>query len=282
LKKVIASFILIIGCSAYWLSDYFIFESKRNVVHQDPLAPVQVTLSAAKGINSKLILRFPRCIYYSHFPLEEDVYRSSMYLQFPKSTFSGNIHNQYVCPLQKDGYVTDLDIRQTSSLHLGNGPHHPDHNDYWFRYYDNNGQGRIAKKNNMLLYWRGPNMQTLLIDEFPHKKHGLMIDFAPYSPQLEGSGFTKVFDITTFLSENFEVHYSVFTSDFLTNDDAAFTAKVDNQFANDFYEVVQGNQDILDHPEIIERFIINNERVVAYIKAHVEEVKKPVDATKAS
>jgi len=125
----------------------------------------------------------------------------------------------------------------------------------------------------MRLYKSGQNKQILLIDELPHKKHGLMIDFTPYSPQLEGSGFTKVFDIVTFLSENFEVHYSVFTSDALTYDDAAFTAKVDNQFANDFYQVVQGNQDILDHPEIIEQFIINNERVVAYIKANVEEVK---------
>jgi hypothetical protein len=265
---------LIIGCGAYWLSTFSVKNPQSNVMHQDPLSPVKVTLSAAKGINRKLILRFSRCIYYSHFPLEENVYRSSMYLQFPKSTFSGNIHNQYVCPLQKDGYVTDLEIRQTSSFHLGNGPHHPDHNDYWVRYYDNNGQGLIAKKNNMQLYRRGPNMQTLLVDYFPYKKHGLMINFTPYSPQLEGSGFTKVFDITTFLSENFEVHYSVFTSDFLTNDDASFTAKIDNQFANDFYQAVQGNQDILDHHEIIKQFIINNERVVAYIKAHVEEVKQ--------
>jgi len=242
-------------------------------MHQDPLSPVKVTLSAAKGINSKLILRFSRCIYYSHFPLEENVYRSSMYLQFPKSTFSGNIQNQYVCPLQRDGFVIDLDIRQTSSFRLGDGPHHPDRNEYWARYYDNNGQGLIAIKNNMRLYRSGPNKHTLLIDDLPHKKHGLIIHFTPYSPQLEGSGFTKVFDIETFLSENFEVHYSVFTSDYLTNDDAAFTAKVDNQFANDFYQVVQGNQDILDHPEIIEQFIINNERVVAYIKANVEEVK---------
>lgn len=243
-------------------------------MHANPLAPLEITLSAAKGINSKLILRFPRCIYNRSYIPEDGMVIPSMYLQLPRSTFSGNIHDQYVCPLQKDGYVADLKIRKTSSLSQGEGPHHPDRNEYWARYYDNNGQGLIAQKNNMLLYWRGPNMQTLLIDEFPYKKHGLMIDFTPYSPQLEGSGFTKVFDVKTFLSQNFEVHYSVFTSDFLTNDDAAFTAKVDNQFANDFYQVVQGNQDILEHPEIIEQFIINNERVVAYIKAHVEEVKQ--------
>lgn len=243
-------------------------------MHENPLEPLEITLSAAKGINSKLILRFPRCIYNSSYIPEDGMVIPSMYLQLPRSTFSGNIHNQYVCPLQKDGFVTDLDIRQTSSFRLGDEPHHPDRNEYWKRRYDNNGQGLIAQKNNMLLYWRGPNMQTLLIDDFPHKRHGLIINFTPYSPQLEGSGFTKAFDVRTFLSESFEVHYSVFTSEFLTNDDAAFTAKVDNQFANDFYQVVQGNQDILDHPEIIEQFIINNERVVAYIKANVEEVKQ--------
>lgn len=274
MKKVLATFILIIGCGAYWLSDYTDFQSKSNIMHENPLEPLEITLSAAKGINSKLILRFPRCIYNRSYIPEDGMVIPSMYLQLPRSTFSGNIHNQYVCPRQKDGFVTDLDIRKTSSLRLGDGPHHPDRNEYWVRWYDNNGQVLIATKNNMRLYRSGPNNHILLIDNLPHKKHGLMIDFTPYSPHLNGSGFTKVFDIVTFLSENFEVRYSVFTSDALTYDDAAFTAKVDNQFANDFYQVVQGNQDILDHPEIIEQFIINNERVVAYIKANVEEVKQ--------
>jgi len=130
LKKTIVILLLFIGCSTYWLSDHTDFQSKSHIMHENPLEPLEITLSAAKGINSKLILRFPRCIYNRSYIPEDGMVIPSMYLQLPRSTFSGNIHNQYVCPLQKDGHVTDLDIRQTSSFHIGDGPHHPDRNEY--------------------------------------------------------------------------------------------------------------------------------------------------------
>lgn len=111
-----------------------------------------------------------------------------------------------------------------------------------------------------------------MVGDFSEKKHGLIIGFTPYYKNSEDSGFMQVYRITSFLSENFQIQYEVYTSRWLKNVDQAFTSQVDTQFTDDFRDVLQKQENILDHPEIIKQFIINNERVIQYVKAHSKEI----------
>ena len=87
----------------------------------------------------------------------------------------------------------------------------------------------------------------------------------------EENDLMQFYRITSFLSENFQIKDEIYTSRWLKIVDPAFTSQVDNKFTDDFHDVFQNQEDILDHPEIIEQFIKNNERVVEYVKAHSKE-----------
>lgn len=217
----------------------------------------------------ELILKFPRCHY--KYPMK-DHHADFMYLVYPQPVFTGNIYEQYVCPKDRFGKVLDLKIQTTPNLEINGFDSHIS-NEYWIA--KNGGkENLINAKNKMSLYKNGIDSQAILIDDFENKKHGLIISFTPYREDLVDSGFMQVYRVTSFLSEKFQIKYEVYTSRWLKNVDPAFTTQINSQFTDDFHDVIKNQGNILDHPEIIEQFIINNERVVQYIKAHSKEINK--------
>ena len=46
------------------------------------------------------------------------------------------------------------------------------------------------------------------------------------------------------------------------------------QFAQDFQDIIAVNGRVLDHPEIIQGFVDNNERVIEFFKAHRKIISK--------
>lgn len=100
-----------------------------------------------------------------------------------------------------------------------------------------------------------------------------MIEYHDYDPHLIDFGFMQVIKITTYLNSRYQLEYEVYTSQWLNNDDSGL--KVDTKFTDDFRNVVQNKDDnIIDHPEIIKEFILNNESVIQYVKKHTEENSK--------
>lgn len=222
--------------------------------------------------KTELVLSFPKCIYNSSYIPQHKV-TNYMLMQYPKSTFSGNVYGQYVCPTVKDKNTIDLEISTAPNIKISqNKPQ--EINDYLIEtieYGLKKDSRLIGAKNNMKLYKVGINQYSIFIYNFPLKQHDIVISFTGYDPKLVGSGFMEVYTIRTFLSDDFQAEYEVFTSKALMYDDSAFTSKIDNKFADDFYKVINNQDNILDYPEIINNFIINNERVVSYIKANSKE-----------
>lgn len=249
------------------LKEYYMYEEDKKMNYE--LFDIRIPSDSKKA---ELVLSFPKCIYNSSYIPQYKVTKY-MLMQYPKSTFSGNVYGEYVCPTVKDRNTVDLKISTTPNVKVSkNKPQ--EINDYLIEiieYGSKKNSHLIDAKNNMKLYKIGINRYSIFIYNFPLKKHDIVISFTGYDPELVGAGFMEVYRVETFLSDDFQAEYEVFTSKALRYDDSAFTSKIDNKFADDFYRVINNQDNILDYPEIINAFIVNNERVVEYIKANSKE-----------
>ncbi|WP_296283216.1 hypothetical protein [uncultured Acinetobacter sp.] len=222
--------------------------------------------------GEELILHFPKC-NYGHRNIEG--VQRSVFLYFPRPTFTGNYQKTFNCPFSKDSATVSLQIGTTSNFKI-QGQKDFTSNEYraaFFEYGQKKDSKLEASKNNMKIYRSGIGINAILVGEFKEKKHCLMIEYHDYDPHLIDSGFMQVFKITTYLNSRYQLEYEVYTSQWLNKDDSGL--KVDTKFADDFRNVVQNKDDnIIDHPEIIKEFISNNENVIQYVKKNTEENSK--------
>ncbi|WP_010114888.1 hypothetical protein [Acinetobacter sp. P8-3-8] len=220
--------------------------------------------------GEELILNFPKC-NYGHRNIEG--VQRSVFLYFPRPTFTGNYQKTFNCPFSKDSATVSLQIGTTSNFKI-QGQKDFTSNEYraaFFEYGQKKDSKLEASKNNMKIYRSGIGINAILVGDFKEKKHWLMIEYHDYDPHLIDSGFMQVFKITTYLNSKYQLEYEVYTSQWLNNDDSGL--KVDTKFADDFRNVVQNKDDnIIDHPEIIKEFILNNESVIQYVKQNSKEV----------
>lgn len=122
----------------------------------------------------------------------------------------------------------------------------------------------------MRIYRSGVGINAILVGDFEDKKHNLMIEYHAYRPDLVDSGFMQVFKITTYLNNKYQIEYEVYTSQWLDMDKSGLN--VNTKFTDDFRNVIRNKEDnIVDHPEIIKEFILNNERVIQFVKKNSKE-----------
>lgn len=222
--------------------------------------------------KTELIVRLPKCFFGEGDLVENnDNLYSYLNLEYPNYSFSGNYKNIYDCPTNR--FITALKIDVTPNFKI-DGFDESTSNDYWIaknEYGVEKDSWLIDVKNNMKLYKSGVNKNAIIIDKNPLKKHNLIIQYTPYTPELLGSSFMSVYSITTFLSDNYQIKYEVYVSDILRKSNREGLDIGDN-FADEFYNVIINGEDVLNRPDIIDKFVINNENVVQYIKQNSKEI----------
>ena len=222
--------------------------------------------------KTELIVRLPKCFFGEGDLVENnDNLYSYLNLEYPNYSFSGNYENIYDCPNSK--FVTVLKIGKTPNLKIKDFKNSTS-NDYWVAFNGYGGGGKsniIGEKNNMKLYKYGVNKNAIIIGENPLKKHNIIIYYTPYTPELLDSGFMRVFDVTTYLSDKYQIKYEIFVSSTLKETNENLLG-FDNIFSNEFYNAIINGEDILNRPDIIDKFIINNENVVQYVNGNSEEI----------
>lgn len=205
--------------------------------------------------DSILHLRLPYCFYANNrktsLPANGALF-SSIQLEFPRLAFSENsLDDMYECPDLETSYSVEINpvhhFSETESL-----------DKYWIDFQVKAGAKLIASKNGILLYKTSPVENSIFLEKnFPQKKRPISIDFIAYDHQTPNSSFRYFFNIPTFIHNEFELKYTVIATD-----------SDSTQFAEQFHQVIEKNQSILDYPEIIEAFVINNENVARYFEQH--------------
>lgn len=242
---------------------------EMNVIANDKLLRLRLLGCYFRDPNSREVAVNTR---HSKIPfLNKKAFFGWQFLQYPLYTFSGNTTDQYNCIPASYKNPAFLWIHGVDNYHEIYKENTHKISDY-HRNAKAKGGNFLAKKNNMELY-TSFGTYYLYIGDFSNKKHDLIISYEPQNFDQPADWMYSFVKVETFLGNDFSIGYKVYLSKLLAKDPLS-ADKYDNQFVEDFVQVVQNGGDILDHPEIIEKFIANNERVMKYVHSISEEVKQ--------
>ncbi len=127
------------------------------------------------------------------------------------------------------------------------------------------------KRNNQALYNSGIGGKlAIFANQSKENKADISIDFWPYDAGNADSPFPDQIDVHSVLEKEFGFGYIVYTSKFLHGKNKPLP----NQwyFADALIDIYKHNESLLDHPEILQGFIENNNRILDYIHQHSKVV----------
>lgn len=225
-----------------------------------------IELISNKGKKLKLSLK--KC-FFDMKRLESGPF-SYVYLKFPLYTFSGNYTGNYQCLKKSNELKAILEISQSPNIDFGDNII-KNSKGYWLRALNLDDKYLLERRGNISIYKFGVNKNVIVIDDsFNSDKINMFIFYVPYSSFLRGqkNGFTDKFNILSILNDDFKIKYDVYSSNFTSDNEKIYGVDVNTGFIDDFRDLIQNQRDILDKPEIINKFVENNERVISFIKAN--------------
>lgn len=262
-RKLFGLGILVIISTIVFVNYY----SKSTEIPRD--ANVQIGI---KSTNSDQILKINTLACH----LTDEYFKSGIkrriYIQYPRLTFSGNINQIYSCPDKKDGFITNLSLEAAPIGGYKNLSREFNGNDYLKNLIMILPDAELlGEKDNIQVYKTFSGIRILF-----KEVSGKTLPFILRYPLIEGdisSPFLYHYDIETLISDDFMASYIVSAdnsnevSQDIPQDLAPFP--IDAEFAREFHRILttEGELGILDHPEIIQKFIENNEKVVRYIQS---------------
>ena len=137
---------------------------------------------------------------------------------------------------------------------------------YWLK--QESYQFRLKeKKNNQELYYIGVGgKQSMFVNKSETNQQDFRIDFWPFDAEIENSPFPHQIDINSILDKEFRIVYIVYSSRFLHGKHKPPVSQ--NYFADGLIQIYKNNESLLDHPEIVQGFIKNNNAILDYIHQH--------------
>lgn len=251
------------------------FYSKATAIPRD--AKVEIGI---KADNSDQILQINTLACHLTNEYFKSGIKHRVYIQYPRLTFTGNVNQTYYCPDKKDGFITNLSIEAAPISGYRNLSREFNSDDYLKNIITILPDTQlIGEKDNIQIY-RSFDDIRILLKEIPGKS----LPFIIQHPSIEGditSPFLYHYNIETLISNDFMASYIVSADNSsevtqgVPQDLSPFP--IDAEFAREFHRILttEGELGILDHPEIIQRFIENNEKVVRYIKSISSEYNAP-------
>lgn len=235
-----------------------------------------VTAYIPAEISDKVfVATFPRCNNNDAGDFNE-FSTKHLRLKFQAKTFSGNPSNSYHCPSEKLGMVFYTDLRPLYRLIDSNKTDGEivekvvRGKDYFYNTFP--PESLIEKTLNIERFYADSTQEMLVIDGMPNQTSPLKLMFTTYGEGGLGN-FHNYYRLSTLLDDDFKLQYKIR----IMNDDynQRFNLSGYNtQFAQDFQDIIAVNGRVLDHPEIIQGFVDNNERVIEFFKAHRKMITK--------
>ena len=106
----------------------------------------------------------------------------------------------------------------------------------------------------------------MFVNKSETSQQDFKIDFWPFDAENESSPFPHQIDIHSILDEEFNVIYTVYSSRFLHGKHKPPVSQ--NYFADGLIQIYKHNESLLDHPEIVQGFVNNNNNILDYIHQH--------------
>jgi hypothetical protein len=251
-------------------------EEEKNKQLQDKLAMTDTTeitvLIPSKVSNKKLAITLPRCQFgfsIKNEIIDGKVEQIGASIIFALPTFSGFPNDEealHQCP-DFSKPVAGLSIAPlypkigTTKLEYGN---------FWLKQQSYRYSVK-EQKNTQALYRIGiAGKLTMFVDQSDTNQQDFKIDFWPFDAKDKSDSYPHQTDIYSVLDKEFSVAYTVYSSRYLHGKHKPLP----NQwyFADALIDIYKHNESLLDHPEIVQGFIENNNRILDYIHQHSKVV----------
>ncbi|MGP5060369.1 hypothetical protein ACTXJH_02215 [Psychrobacter celer] len=219
-----------------------------------------VTAYIPAEISDKVyVTTFPRCNHNDADDLDE-FSTKSLVLNFQAKTFSGNINGDYHCPSEGLGMVFRATVKP---LYKRDGTIVTGRKYLYFPY----GEDRAVEQvPNIESFYLDSTQAMLIIDGMTNQSSPLKLVFTTYDEEGLGS-FHNYYRLSTLLDNDFLLQYKIRIMNDAYNQRFNLSG-YDTQFAQAFKDVIAADGNILKHPEIIQGFVDNNERVINFFKDH--------------
>lgn len=250
-------------------------EEEKNKQLQDKLAMKDTTeitvLIPSKVSSKKLAITLPRCFFDLNLKnkvIDKKVEEIAVGIIFALPTFSGFPNDEealHQCP-DYSKPVAGLSIAplfpkiRAKKLEYGN---------FWLK--QQSYQFALTEqRNNQNLYISG-GRRVIFSDQSDKNQEDISIFFWPYDSKNADSPFPHQIDIYSVLDKEFSVAYTVYSSRYLHGKHKPLP----NQwyFADALIDIYKHNESLLDHPEVVQGFIENNNRILDYIHQHSKVIE---------
>lgn len=232
--------------------------------------PITINIPA-KLSNDILSITLPRCalkINEERFE-KNDFEADSLTLLYDFYVYSGNLKNIFPCPTNL-GQGSIAEIKPIYPLADGQ----PIINGYDYFVKFDNALGRKVKSKNDFAELRNldASQEMLLVNGMKNQTRPFQFDYMKYDGSVN-SVTSYHYDVETIIFDKFRMTYS-FLILIPENRKHHNLSNHDTDFAKKFRDVVQSNGNVLDHSELIQGFVDNNERVVKFIESNSKLSKK--------
>lgn len=223
-----------------------------------------------KADNSDRVLKVgTRACYLADVYFKEGI-TQGVYLKHPRLTFTGNVKGVYYCVVKKNNSLNNLVVQAAPIAGYRGLEGQFD----GYTYLKNvstllSNTTLLGAKNNIEIYG-SPERIKILLKDYPDNIHPMKIEHSRIHRGDISSSFLYYYDVISMISEDFMIRYKVISTDAEeVTDNSPFPFPIDAEFAREFHQVLktEGELGILNHPEIIDKFIENNEKVIQYVKS---------------
>jgi hypothetical protein len=247
-------------------------EEEKNKQLQDKLAMKDTTeitvLIPSKVSSKKLAITLPRCFFGPNLKnkvVDGIVEEKAVSIMYQLPTFSNFPNDEaalHQCP-DFSKPISGIGIRplfpkpNKTELEYGN---------YWFKQ-QSYQYALKEQRNNQTLYRVGiAGKLTTFANQSDTNQQDISIDFWPFDAKDASDSYPHQIDIHSVLDKEFGLGYTVYSSRYLHGKHKPLP----NQwyFADALIDIYKHNESLLDHPEIVQGFIENNNRILDYIHQH--------------
>ncbi|PIT25113.1 hypothetical protein BGI37_03650 [Snodgrassella alvi] len=251
-------------------------EEEKNKQLQAKLAMKDTTeitvLIPSKVSNKKLAITLPRCFFGSNLKnkvVDGIVEEKAVSIMYQLPTFSGFPNDKealHQCP-DFSKPISGIGIRplfpkpNKTKLEYGN---------YWLKQ-QSYQYALKGQRNNQTLYRVGiAGKLTMFANQSYKNQQDISIEFWPFDAKDASDSYPHQTDIHSVLDKEFGLGYTVYSSRYLHGKHKPLP----NQwyFADALIDIYKHNESLLDHPEIVQGFIENNNRILDYIHQHSKVV----------
>jgi hypothetical protein len=247
-------------------------EQEKQQQLQDKLImtdTTEITVLIPSLVSSKkLAITLPRCFFRTELQnkiVDGKIEVKAVTILFPLPTFSG-FPNDAAAIQQCPDFSRPISGIGVRPLFPKIGTNELDYGNHWL-IHQGFAYALKEEKNNLALYYSGIGGKlAIFANQSKENKADISIDFWPYDAGNADSPFPDQIDVHSVLEKEFGFGYVVYTSKFLHGKNKPLP----NQwyFADALIDIYKHNESLLDHPEILQGFIENNNRILDYIHQH--------------